>query len=122
MFGSKQRKIDALELENAELADDIRVLKDRLARREEKTKNLSEVLDEVYKAPFSFDFKGGKAFSVERIHDWNDDIDGYLPVTVVGYIKQEGENETVGEWRFYCSQKEHERLVAEFNAVVKKAK
>ena len=122
MFGSKQRKIDKLELENANLLEDIQILKDRLSRREEKTKNLSEVLDEVYKSSFSFDFKGGKAFSIERIHDWDDDIDGYLPVTVIGYIKQEGENEVVGEWRFYCSQKEHDRLVSEFNATIKKAK
>lgn len=122
MFGSKQREIERLLERNADLADDIQTLKERLARRESKAENLCEVFGELHKSSFSFDFKGGKAFSIERIHDWMEETDGYVPVTVIGYVKQEGENEVVGEWRFYCSQKEHERLVAEFNSVVKKSK
>lgn len=122
MFGRKQRKIDELELENAELSDELSEMKAEKRRKELREENLCEVYEQLYASSFSFDWKTGKAFSVERIHDWHDDGQYYVPTTVIGYIKQEGDKEVIGEWKFYCSQEEHERLVADFEAYRKKAK
>lgn len=59
---------------------------------------------------FEFDFKAVNAFSIERI------VDNKTPHTVIGYIRSKCEDGSVniGEWRFYCSQKEHNRLAEKF--------
>jgi hypothetical protein len=120
MFGSKQRKIDELELENAELADKLAELKDKEKRKQRLDDNLCDAFGELYKSSFAFDWKTGKAFSIERIQQWNEYHEHYIPTTVIGYYKNE--EGAIGEWRFYCSQEEHERLVKDFNDYKKKTK
>lgn len=116
MFGSKQRKIDALELENAELIDEVQSLKDRINRLISDDEQAFKATQELHKCSFSFDWNRGQAFSIERMYENVHKI----PFTVIGYIKEE--DKRVGEWKFYCSQEEHERLVKDFNDSKKKTK
>lgn len=102
--------------------EDVMDERDSLRKRlsEKSNDRFRETMADVTKSSFSFDWKNGRAFSIERIHDWMSDVEIYVPVTVIGYhapdsIPEHPDKVKVGEWRFYCSQQEHDRLVDEFN-------
>jgi hypothetical protein len=103
MFGSK--KI-------AELEDKIWDLETQLERVKAERDSLRSLINgeraKVRDEECVFDFDTMKAFSVERLFD----SDG--PKTVIGYIRPS--NQEIGEWSLYCSDIQHERLVAEFKA------
>lgn len=106
------------DLQIADLMDE----RDSLRRQLEKKSNDSfrETMADVTKSSFSFDWKNGRAFSIERIQDWMSHEEIYVPVTIIGYhapdsIPEDPDKVKVGEWKFYCSQQEHDRLVEEFN-------
>lgn len=63
-----------------------------------------EILQDVHNSTFVIDWKTMNAFSLERM--------GWLrqAYTVIGYL-QNGETR---EWKFYCSQEQHESLAKEF--------
>ena len=116
-FRSEYRKLrDQLE----DLMDERDDLKARLRKYESSDNRFKETFDDVQKSTFSFDWDLGKAFSIERVHEWASGEEMYIPTTVIGYFAPDASDENpdkfkVGEWRFYCSQKEHDRLVKEFN-------
>lgn len=102
--------------------EDLMDERDNLRKRlnELRGNRYKEVMEDLNKSSFSFDWERGGAFAVERIHEFDDDLEIYITTTVIGYHKSvptaENPNTVVnGEWRFYCSQEEHERLVKEFN-------
>ena len=72
---------------------------------------------------FSFDFEKMDAFSIERMAKDN------LPCTVIGYLLSKHEvkdgietrGTSVKEWYLYCSDKQHEKLVKDFEEYRKKS-
>lgn len=112
-------KVSKLQDQLLEVMDERDNYREDLIKLKLRRDNYKEIIADVYESSFSFDWKLGRAFSIERIHDWCSDQEKYLPVTVIGYIKEE---KAIGEWRFYCSAEEHERLVKEFNETRKKQK
>lgn len=109
----KERQIE-------DLMDERDDLKERLKKILGRDDTFKQTMTDVTKSSFSFNWKLGRAFSIERIQDWLSDAEMYVPVTVIGYhapdsIPEDPDKVKVGEWRFYCSQEEHERLVKEFN-------
>jgi hypothetical protein len=96
-----------------ELEAEVETLKREITRlKDTKEYEFKKDLDG---SAFEFDFKAVNAFSIERI------VDNKTPHTVVGYIRGKCENGSVnvGEWRFYCSQKEHNRLAEKFAEYIK---
>ena len=96
--------------------------RDNLRKRLDEKSNdrFRETMADVTKSSFSFDWKNGRAFSIERMHAWMSHEEIYVPVTIIGYhapdsIPEDPDKVKVGEWKFYCSQQEHERLVEDFN-------
>lgn len=76
---------------------------------------LKDINQGTYNSTFAIDFNVLKVFSIERTTTTNN-----YPKTVIGYLLPAGtpENgyfEQVREWNFYCSEEQHEKLVAEFN-------
>lgn len=116
MFFSKARRIDELEEQLAKTMDQRDNLRKRLEERGEYNR-FNVVYDEVVKSTFSFDWKAVNAFSIERIQEWDDELRVYLPTTVIGYLSptSDEDNLKIGQWKFYCSQDEHTRLVEDFN-------
>jgi hypothetical protein len=108
MFRSKEdvELIGDLEAQVRDLKKEITKLKD--IKEYEFKKDLDG-------STFEFDFKALNAFSIERI------IDNRTPHTVIGYQrgKDDSGNVSVGQWIFYCSQKEHNRLAEKFVEYVK---
>jgi hypothetical protein len=99
VVASKDRRIAELEAEIKRYSDALQSERDALK-------------DSSRSAPFSFDFKAVKAFSVER------NINGVLPVTVIGYllpIVTDGkETFAVEEWYLHCDDQRHEEIVRSF--------
>lgn len=111
MFRSKE-DIDRI----VELEDKVDSLKKEIARlKDVKQYEFQKDLDG---STFEFDFKALNAFSIERI------ADNKIPHTVIGYIKCKSEDGSicVGQWLFYCSQKEHNRLAEKFVEYTKSKK
>jgi hypothetical protein len=104
----KERQIE-------DLMDERDDLRDRLQSIEKSRNPFNQVFEQLYASSFAFDWEKGQAFSIERIHEWSTEIYMHIPITVIGYHKQDGDKQVIGEWKFYCSQKEHDRLVEEFN-------
>lgn len=92
-INSASERIEALETENADLRRRLKLFTDANAD-----------------ATHAVDWQALDAFSIER-HTRN-----VVPVTVIGYWS----DEEAKEWSFYCSLTEHERLVKEFNAYIKR--
>ena len=125
MFFSKARRINELEEQLADVMDQRDDLRERLKSGEYDRFNL--VYEELQKSSFSFDWAWGRAFSIERIHEWNEDQKIYLATTVIGYLapdptEDDKDKLKVGQWCFYCSAEEHTRLVEEFNEYKAKRK
>lgn len=92
-----------------------------------KDNKSEETLSDINKSSFSFDWKNGNAFSIERISYWSKQQEIWIPTTIIGYYApnptEENPNATrIGEWYFHCSLQEHERLVKDFNAYQSKRK
>lgn len=79
----------------------------------QKQKELADnqVTQENNEATFSCDFEMMDAFSIER------NVSNNKYCTIIGYLREDGDKQTVHEWTLYCSMKQHELLVKEFNAV-----
>lgn len=91
---AKDRHIDSLQ---ADL--------DRL--REEKNE---EVRKDVQGSNFVIDWRNMDAFSIERMGDSKE------AYTIIGYyVMNEHNKREVAEWKFYCSQKQHDKLAREFS-------
>ena len=58
-------------------------------------------------AEHSFDFRGMRAFSIERV------VKNGYPATVIGYL--DNANNSSKLWYLYTSMKRHNQLVMEFN-------
>lgn len=103
MFRSKE-DVDRI----VELEDKVDSLKKEIARLKE-TKNY-EFQKDLDGSTFEFDFKALNAFSIERI------TDNKPPHTVIGYVRGYDNcgSTNIGQWVFYCSQKEHNRLAEKF--------
>lgn len=77
---------------------------DRL--RDEKS---AEVTKDVQSSNFVIDWRNMDAFSIERMGDVKE------AYTVIGYyVVNEHSKREVAEWKFYCSQKQHDKLAKEF--------
>jgi hypothetical protein len=103
MFRSKEDVDHILELEA-----EVETLKREITRLKD-TKDY-EFQKDLDGSTFEFDFKALNAFSIERI------VDNKTPHTVIGYSRgtcQDG-SVNIGQWVFYCSQKEHNRLAEKF--------
>lgn len=74
-------------------------------------KNEIDTLKSTDDCRFEFDWEESAAFSIER------SVNGS---TVIGYYKAFDENgkRTVGEWTFFCSKDEHNRLANEFKEYI----
>ena len=74
--------------------------------REEKEE---EVRKDVQSSTFVIDWRNMDAFSVERMGDAKE------AYTIIGYyVVNEHSKREVAEWKFYCSQKQHDKLAKEF--------
>jgi hypothetical protein len=103
MFRSKEDVDRILELEA-----EVETLKRQIIRLNDNKE--FEFKKDLDGSAFEFDFKAVNAFSIERI------VDNKTPHTVIGYVKgicQDGSID-IGQWLFYCSQKEHNRLAEKF--------
>lgn len=92
-------------------------LKVRVQELEKQIEELTDaargkLADDVQSSKFEIDFDKMEVFSLERNHN------GQRAFTIVGYFinvpEQYGMKKAVHEWTLYCSMKEHERLVTEF--------
>jgi hypothetical protein len=111
MFNNKAllEEIEELRSENKNLRGIIKTNEDR---------KLAVVYDDIDSCTFGFDWAKVNAFSIERNH--RTDFGSLVAYTIIGYIKPE--NNTVAEWTLVCSQEEHNRLAAQFDAYVGKSK
>jgi hypothetical protein len=79
---------------------------DRLRKEKDE-----EVRVDVQSSTFVIDWKNMDAFSVERMGEAKE------AYTIIGYYaKTENDVREVAEWKFYCSQEQHEKLAKEFEA------
>ena len=102
------------------LATDNVKLQQKINHLEDQIKKYQERLEgEFASASFSVNWKAMNVFSIERNITG---LDGTK--TILGYLLSEPyttsdgsvtSTDVVREWTLYCSHKEHERLVAEFN-------
>ena len=110
--------------ENFELKNELEQVKGLAARLQAQ---LDEIQANVHKVGFEFDFKGMRAFSIERNTNNN------VPCTVIGYLQDETEantdangmrcvvtNTKVREWYLYCDEVNHKRLADEFRKAILK--
>ena len=111
MFNNKAllEEIEDLRRENKSLREIIKSNEDR---------KLAAVYGDIDSCSFGFDWAKVNAFSIERNH--RTDFGSAVAYTVIGYIRPE--SNTVGEWSFVCSQEEHNRLAAQFDAYNCKSK
>jgi len=103
---------------------------DAISAYKNQSQNEYTAIESAIKArvecPASFDFSDENinVFSVERM-----EMPSFAGVpniserTVIGYfIFNENGGTTIKEWNLYCSREDHNKLVAEFNAVKKSLK
>lgn len=97
----------------AELEKEVENLKSKLS----KMQKLDTVEEDLNSCEFEFDFKSMSAFSIERIYE-----NGSLR-TVIGYEKNRNkEGVEIGQWLFYCSKDEHNKLVEKLRTHLKSKK
>lgn len=114
--------------ENADLKDQIVHLERRIETRDHEIKMLHAQIAEMQAAKVDaikadvnsseFNIKWDKmdAFSIERMGDHQS------AYTVIGYFLTDEHNvKHVHEWKFYCSQEQHNRLAKEFTNGIAKA-
>ena len=92
-------------------------LRQRVVQLEQELKDIKDghvkkLIDDVECAKFEVDFDTMAVFSIERNQN------GARAYTVIGYYlnepEQYGLKKAVHEWTLYCSMREHERLVTDF--------
>lgn len=97
------------------------VLKDQIRKLENEVESLKAdnarlrqvkkdaVTEDVQSSTFMIDWDKMDAFSIERMGDFSE------AYTIIGYWnKNESGTAYVSEWKFYCSQEQHEKLAKEF--------
>ena len=106
---------------------ELKATQQELERVKNELTSAQRLVDTINKAmreaSFSFDFEKMNAFSIERMAKDN------LPCTVIGYplpkveVKDgvETTSTSIKEWYLYCSDKQHEKLVKEFEEYRKKS-
>jgi uncharacterized protein Veg len=100
---------------NSELKDTIRKLENEIESLKADNDRLRKqkkdaVQEDVSTSTFVIDWNNMNAFSVERMGDHNE------AYTIIGYWnKNESGIAYVAEWKFYCSQEQHEKLAKEFS-------
>lgn len=112
----------------ADLKDEIFHLNKRIESRDIQIERLQAELNkmslekadsikkDVETSEFEIDWKNMDAFSVERMGD------NSCAYTVIGYYLTDEHNiKHVHEWKFYCSQEQHNKLAKEFKDGVTKA-
>lgn len=102
---------------NQNLKNEIKILKTSLEARHAEIAALKADLDRMrkekndeikadcYACEFVIDWDNMNAFSIER---HGGDREAY---TIIGYYNKE---QDVSEWKFYCSQEQHNKLAKEF--------
>lgn len=110
-FG-KDLKIHHLENDLQEARSMIKSLQADLDRVLERKG--TEARADVEGCEFVIDWVNMDAFSIERMGDPKGNY------TVIGYYVSEGGNQVVAEWKFYCSQAQHNALAEEFRNQIKK--
>ena len=99
---------------NNELKDQIRRLENEVESLKADNDRLRQqkrdaVAEDVKTSSFIIDWNNMDAFSIERMGDFNE------AYTIIGYwSKNENDVDYVAEWKFYCSQEQHEKLAKEF--------
>ena len=107
---------------NADLQHEVSMLKGKVETRDHEIKMLTAQIAEMQAAKVDaikedvntseFNIKWDKmdAFSIERMGDHQS------AYTVIGYFLTDEHNvKHVHEWKFYCSQEQHNKLAREFN-------
>lgn len=113
---------------NADLKHEVSMLKGKIETRDHEIKMLTAQIAEMQAAKVDaikedvntseFNIKWDKmdAFSIERMGDHQS------AYTVIGYFLADEHNvKHVHEWKFYCSQEQHNRLAKEFTNGIAKA-
>lgn len=99
------------------LTKTIEQLENRILQMQEAERDARSA--DVLSSTFAIDFNIMRVFAIER------NIHNNLTCTIVGHFVNEPvaftddnvhEKDIVREWYLYCSQEQHEKLVAEFNA------
>ena len=103
---------------------------DAISNYPEESENRLDDIENAIKArsecppSFNFNDENLNVFSVERLDmPYVAGVPSSGERTIIGYTML-GENKTViiKEWTLYCSREDHNKLVAEFNAVKKNVK
>jgi hypothetical protein len=93
--------------------DDINNLQFRVKQLEQE--KIDSIKNDVNTSEFKIDWNKMDAFSIERMGDHQS------AYTVIGYYMTDEHNvKHVHEWKFYCSQEQHNKLAEEFNGTPKK--
>lgn len=107
-----QRQVTSLEVDISNrdrLIESLNADLDRLRKEKDE-----EVRRDVQSSTFVIDWRNMDAFSIERMGD-----DGKTAYTVIGYyIVNEHSKREVCEWKFYCSQQQHDKLAKEFSEYI----
>lgn len=107
MFGRKAKRLQQ-EIENLRIEND--ALRHNMASMQ---RHFDSITSKQLACSASIDFVAMNAFSIERnIKDGN-------PVTIIGYWKNEEDKKKLGEWYVYCDEAVHEKLVKQFDEVMK---
>jgi uncharacterized protein Veg len=99
---------------NSELKEQIRKLENEIESLKADNDRLRKqkkdaVTADVQSSTFVIDWSNMNAFSIERMGEY---AEAY---TIIGYWnKNESGVAYVAEWKFYCSQEQHEKLAKEF--------
>jgi seryl-tRNA synthetase len=103
-----KREITELESRIAARDEDINKLQFRIKQLEHE--KIDTIKADVNSSEFKIDWSKMDAFSIERMGDHQS------AYTVIGYYMTDENNvKHVHEWKFYCSQEQHNKLAGEFN-------
>jgi hypothetical protein len=81
----------------------------KILQLENKIKDITVAINSSNQE-FVIDFNAIRCFSIER-KDY-----GYTGKTVLGYnLLNDSENHGPREWHLYCSEKQHQKLIEQFN-------
>lgn len=109
-----------LKYEIADLKRQVKTRETTIEQLEARIKQMElEKIDaikaDVNSSEFKIDWSKMDAFSIERMGDHQSSY------TVIGYFLTDENNvKHVHEWKFYCSQEQHNKLAKEFNNGVAK--
>ena len=105
-------KIDDLKRQVTTRETTISQLEFRIKQLEHE--KIDTIKADVNSSEFKIDWSKMDAFSIERMGDHQS------AYTVIGYYLTDEQNvKHVHEWKFYCSQEQHNKLAGEFNGFAK---